>query len=192
MSFPWTRQTKVLGLLLTLLFVAVVGQSVFLLRISSKAAEVAKPLEDKAVAEPGKPDNQVQQPREDDWFDFGGTERDWLLGPFSDFGQRGFSPKVDVEEYREKYVVRVDVPGVKESEIRVTVKGQELTITGARDRSSEQSDQDNQVLRRERSTGRFERSIRLRQPVDADGLKADHENGVLTITLPKKLEKPKS
>lgn len=103
-------------------------------------------------------------------------------------GLRDFTPRVDVEEKSDHYVVVVDLPGTKESDVSITLEDQTLTISGTREFTNEKKDEsgNSQVLRRERRLGKFQRSVTFANPVDPSGMKSDFDGGVLTINIPKK------
>jgi HSP20 family molecular chaperone IbpA len=101
--------------------------------------------------------------------------------------KHAFSPRIDVSEKSDRFVVRVDLPGVKEPSVNVAVDDDRiLKISGAREEDVEKSDDKGHVVRQERRLGKFERTITLPAPVDAGKMKVDHTEGVLTIVLPKK------
>ena len=94
-------------------------------------------------------------------------------------------PSMDLTDAKDHYVVQMDMPGADKSKIKVNVEGRLLSVSGQRDTSNEIKNNDNQVVRSERSTAEFERTITLPSPVKADAVQADYNNGVLTINLPK-------
>ncbi len=96
-----------------------------------------------------------------------------------------FSPSMDLSETDENYVVQADVPGLDRSNISVEVKNRVLTISGERQETVEEQDSQGQFLRQERRIGHFQRSVALPGPVKEDQVKAEYEEGVLKITLPK-------
>lgn len=101
-----------------------------------------------------------------------------------------FSPNLDLQEKDDRFVARMDIPGADKNNLSVKLEDRELTVSGQISESSEKKD-GQQVLRKERRSGSFRRSILLPGPVEADKLEARYENGVLTITIPKaKEEKP--
>jgi HSP20 family protein len=101
-----------------------------------------------------------------------------------------WSPLVDIHETKDSYLLMVELPGVKQEDIQVSVEGDTLTLKGERKRETEVKE--DQYHRVERSYGRFERSIVLPSVVDAGRTKATYRDGVLEIQLPKKEEaKPK-
>lgn len=96
-----------------------------------------------------------------------------------------FTPAVDLEETKDAYIVKSDLPGLDKDKINLTVKENVLTIEGARQTSDETQDQKSGYYAQERSYGSFARSLSLPGPVDESKIVAEYKNGVLTITLPK-------
>lgn len=104
-----------------------------------------------------------------------GGENGWLTGELA--------PSIDVSETEKVVEVRVDLPGVKPNEIRVQLHQNVLTVSGER---KEDKEEKNRTYHRvERRVGRFSRSVTLPCAVNADEVVANHEGGILTITLPK-------
>lgn len=95
-------------------------------------------------------------------------------------------PRFDVIETDGAYRFEADLPGVKESDLEVTLDGRTLTIAGHRERA-QRAESDNQQIA-ERAWGRFSRSFRLPATVDADAIEANLAGGVLTVTVGKKPE----
>ena len=96
-------------------------------------------------------------------------------------------PSVDIAESKKAYRVSVEVPGVDEKDIDVTVQGDSLIISGEKKQESE--DDDDGFHRVERRYGSFRRILSLPTDTDADGIKARFKNGVLKITIPRTAEK---
>jgi HSP20 family protein len=111
------------------------------------------------------------------------------------FGETGetarvWAPALDISERKDAYVVTVEVPGVKQEDIDITLEDGLLTIAGERKQTQESSDE--QFHRVERRYGAFRRSITLPSQVQADAIEASYDNGVLEVLLPKAEEaKPK-
>ena len=104
--------------------------------------------------------------------------------------QVAWAPAIDVFEKGDKFVVKAEVPGMKEDDIHVSVEGDMLTIRGEKKTESEIKEED--YYRSEHSYGSFFRSVALPSTIDASKIEAEYENGVLEVTLPKKPEvKPK-
>lgn len=97
--------------------------------------------------------------------------------------ERGWMPAVDVYEKEDKFIVKADLPGMKDEDIDVSVVGDTLFIKGERKAETEIKDED--YYRCERTYGSFYRSIPLPSNVDADKIQANFEEGVLEVTLPK-------
>jgi HSP20 family protein len=104
--------------------------------------------------------------------------------------EAAWSPLVDVHETKDGLQLLVELPGVKQEDIQVSMVGDTLTLKGERKRETEVKE-DN-YHRIERSYGTFQRSIVLPSVVDPNRVKATYRDGVLEIQLPKKEEtKPK-
>ncbi|KMT05264.1 hypothetical protein BVRB_7g174030 [Beta vulgaris subsp. vulgaris] len=96
--------------------------------------------------------------------------------------------RVDWKETPESHVFKVDLPGLKKEEVKVEVEeGRILQISG--ERSKEQEEKNDKWHRIERSSGKFLRRFRLPENTKIDEVKANLENGVLTVTVPKVEEK---
>ena len=93
-----------------------------------------------------------------------------------------FTPVVDIDETPEEFLVRVDLPGIAQKDVKVSLMGDTLTIRG--ERKQENKDAGN-PLRAERVYGAFERSIALGAPVRGDQVRATYKDGVLEIHVPK-------
>ncbi len=101
-----------------------------------------------------------------------------------------WSPAIDVLEKEDKFVVKVELPGVKEEDVDVSVAGDMLTISGEKQAESEVKKKG--YYYSESSYGSFSRSITMPSTVDAGKFEASYDKGVLEITLPKAPEvKPK-
>ncbi len=102
-----------------------------------------------------------------------------------------WSPALDAFEDKDKYVVSLELPGMKREDISVTVHDGVLTVSG--ERKSEQDSKTGSVHRSERYYGKFTRSVSLPPTAKADKVAASYKDGVLQIELPKAEEaKPKS
>jgi len=98
-----------------------------------------------------------------------------------------FAPNVDVKETKDSYVLSADLPGVKESDVHVSVDGNVLTISGQRDEERRTDEEHYHAI--ERTYGSFKRSYELPETADRDGIKAELKNGVLTVQVGKRPEK---
>ncbi len=117
------------------------------------------------------------------------NDMDRLMDSFFGDSSRGsddetmLSPSLDVAETDKEFSVRVELPGVKEENIDVSVADQMLTIRGEKKEESEQNEKN--FHRSERRFGSFQRAVELPQNVDAEKVTADFNNGVLSIHIPK-------
>ena len=100
-------------------------------------------------------------------------------------------PAVDMYQTDDEIVVKAALPGIKADEVQINVTGEVLTLKGETRQENETKEKSYHI--REQRWGTFERSLVLPAEVVADKAKADFENGILTITLPKAEDvKPKS
>lgn len=99
-------------------------------------------------------------------------------------GMVGFQPSFDVMETEKSYVIKADVPGVKEKDLDISLHGNRLQISGTRQSEREEKTETFHAI--ERSHGNFVRSFVLPEEVDADKINADLKEGVLILTLPKR------
>jgi HSP20 family protein len=97
-----------------------------------------------------------------------------------------FLPTFEVKETAEAFVVRADLPGVKESELDISLHNGVLSISGAR-QAEERKDGESYYLY-ERQFGSFSRSFSLPETADGEKVDASLEGGVLTLTIGKKIE----
>ena len=119
---------------------------------------------------------------------------DAFTRPFSlmrDGGSNWSSLAIDMYQTDGEIVVKAAMPGIKADEVQIDVTGDVLTIKGEMKHEEETKEKAWHI--REHRWGAFERSLRLPTDVVADKAKADFDNGILTITLPKSEEvKPKT
>lgn len=94
-----------------------------------------------------------------------------------------WTPHLDVLETDDAYVLEMDVPGVSRDDIQINLHDGILSVSG--ERSSREVSENDNVLRVERHAGHFYRSFRLPKQISEKKIEARHENGVLTVTLPK-------
>jgi len=101
-----------------------------------------------------------------------------------------WAPAVDIYETEHELVAKADLPDVDPKDLDIRVENNILTIRG--ERMFEKKVNEENYLRVERSFGPFARSFTLANTVNTDAIKADYQNGVLTLTIPKREEaKPK-
>ena len=94
-----------------------------------------------------------------------------------------FMPPVDIEETDADFVVKADLPDVKKEEIKIRVQDGVLTIEG--ERRQEKEDKGKRFHKIEREYGRFVRRFALPTEIDAEKVRAEFRDGVLSVMLPK-------
>ncbi len=105
-----------------------------------------------------------------------------MLAPWS--GRDRFVPSFEVRETPDSYLFKADLPGVKEEDLDISVTGNRLTITGKRQEEERQEGETYYAV--ERSYGSFSRTFTLPEGCDLDHVKAELNQGVLTLVVPKK------
>jgi HSP20 family protein len=104
---------------------------------------------------------------------------------------RTWAPVLDIHETKDELVLSFELPGVTDKDVSLSITGDLLTLTG--ERAANRDVKDENVYRVERVYGKFERSVQLPMPVQADKVKATYRDGVLEVKLPKVEEvKPKA
>ena len=96
---------------------------------------------------------------------------------------RRWVPAMDLVENDNEYVLRADLPGISESDVKIELDDNVLRISG--ERKSEHEERKQGYYRIERSSGAFSRSLTLPEGVDADAVKATFDQGVLEVRVPK-------
>jgi len=101
-----------------------------------------------------------------------------------------WAPSVDIYETEHELVVKADLPEVDPKDLDIRVENNILTIRG--ERKFEKNVSEENYLRVERSYGSFARRFTLANTVNSEAIKADYQNGVLKLSIPKREEaKPK-
>lgn len=121
-------------------------------------------------------------------------EMNRLFGTFFDSGAastgdslRRWIPAMDLVETADRFVLRADLPGVNEDDVKIEFEDNVLTVSG--ERKAEHEEKGEGFYRIERSSGSFTRSLTLPEGVDADSIKATFNNGVLEVRIPKPEER---
>lgn len=100
--------------------------------------------------------------------------------------QAVWAPRVDLSETDDAYHIHLDVPGMTKEDLNINFHDGQLTVSGERKR--EESDEQHDYVRVERTYGSFYRSFRLPKQVDSEAIEAGYENGVLNLRVPKTAE----
>ena len=107
----------------------------------------------------------------------------WDRSTVSPESPGGFLPALDVHETKDSYHVTVDLPGLTQEEVKVTVVDNSLVIRG--EKKTEVQEESANYHRVERSYGHFERILQLVNQVDKNRVTASMKDGVLRIAIPK-------
>ena len=125
-----------------------------------------------------------------DWYPFR-TMRELLnWDPFREMGpmllarEPAFMPNFEVSENKDGYLFKADLPGMKESDLNISLTGNRLMIAGKREFSQEQKNDTYYIS--ECSYGEFSRSFTLPDGADTEHVKAELKDGVLHLEIPKK------
>jgi HSP20 family protein len=94
----------------------------------------------------------------------------------------GWTPAVDLYETADRFVLSIELPGLKRDQIKIELQHEILTVRGERGVQHEEGAQFHRV---ERGHGPFARSFSLPHPVDAEKVQAEFRDGVLTVVIPK-------
>ena len=101
-----------------------------------------------------------------------------------------WSPLTDISENKDQYLLKMDLPGVTKSDLKLSYEDGQLKISG--ERKQEKEDKDSKYHRIERTYGKYFRSFTLPKQIQAENIKAEFKDGQLTVTIPKSEEaKPK-
>lgn len=95
--------------------------------------------------------------------------------------------RMDVSETEKEYLVKAEIPGVQKDDIKVAINGNQVSLSAEIKDERDASAGNAGSLRNERYYGQLQRSFTLPQEVDDDQAQARYENGVLHLTLPKKV-----
>jgi HSP20 family protein len=106
-------------------------------------------------------------------------------------GQAAWAPALDVQEDKDNFRVRVELPGLKREDIEVSLDDGAVVISG--ERKTETVGEGTEVHRQERYYGKFSRALTLPSAIAGNKVTAAYKDGILTVTLPKAEEaKPKT
>ena len=119
--------------------------------------------------------------------------QNWLPGIFNDFfgnewiaKSNASAPALNIVETEKEYIVEIAAPGVTKDDFCVTVdKHDQLIVTVENRNNNEERDKKGKFLRREFSYAQCQQTLILPENVNKDDSRATHDNGVLTITIPK-------
>ncbi|MBM3324834.1 MAG: Hsp20/alpha crystallin family protein [Calditrichaeota bacterium] len=108
---------------------------------------------------------------------------DNIFGESAESDVVAWGPAVDIAENDDNYQIVAELPGIRMDEVKISLENNVLTIRG--EKRHEVTENKRNYRRIERCYGQFQRSFTLPSSVNAEEVKAEMDNGVLTITLPK-------
>ena len=108
---------------------------------------------------------------------------------FRELGRAAWTPQVEVFRRGDQLVIRCDLPGMRKEDVRVDLQHDQLVIQGQRTWENEEDREG--VMRSERHYGSFYRAIPLPEGVRAEDARANYKDGVLEISLPAPEERPR-
>ena len=126
----------------------------------------------------------------DDWFGFP------TFPEFRDIDRKLYGRhaaremKTDVHEHDDHYELHMDLPGFKKDELRLELENGYLTVSAAKGHDEEKKDKQGKVVRQERYAGSLQRSFYVGESLTEQDIGARYENGVLSLTIPKR-DQPK-
>ena len=97
--------------------------------------------------------------------------------------------RCDILEKDGSYLLDIELPGYRKEDIHIDLEDGYLTVSAARNTSSEEKDKQGNILRQERISGSCSRSFYVGEELTAEDIKAKYDNGELKIVLPKKDQK---
>lgn len=106
-----------------------------------------------------------------------------------DIHKMGWNVPVDIYHDADNIVLKAALPGVAKKDISVDLKGRVLTLKGTL--SSEAEVKEDNYYRKERASGKFERSFTMPGDVDPEKIQADYKDGILKITVPRPEDRKK-
>ncbi len=121
------------------------------------------------------------------WYDFDRFFSDFNAAPAA---APVSAPAIDAIQDGEGYILKMDIPGVPASDLQISVEGDTVQVSGERKTDTETKKEN--YVRRERTAGKFSRTVTLPYQVDNSKVEAKVKDGVLTLTLPKReADKPR-
>jgi HSP20 family protein len=101
-----------------------------------------------------------------------------------------FNPKIDISEDEKNIYLEAELPGVKKENMKIKLEDNKLTITGEKKNANE-NDKNKRFFNRERSFGSFKKAFTIQADVKQDNIRAEFENGVLSVTIEKLIPEKK-
>lgn len=97
--------------------------------------------------------------------------------------------RCDIRDEGDKFILEAELPGFQKEDIKIDLKGDNLTISAVHKMEREEKDEKGRYVRRERKYGSFRRSFDV-SGIDISKIDAEYTNGILALALPKRLPEP--
>ncbi|MDP2586602.1 MAG: Hsp20/alpha crystallin family protein [Candidatus Komeilibacteria bacterium] len=110
-------------------------------------------------------------------------EMDKMMSGLPNIQTGAFVPSLDIYQDKDNVIVETPLTGIKPEDVKISIENDVLTIEGRTEKKSEVEDKD--YWRKEVRAGSFHRSVALPVSVNGDNAKAQYEDGILKITIPK-------
>lgn len=98
------------------------------------------------------------------------------------YSQKTLQVDANIVSLPEKYIIEIELPGVKKEDIKITLEDEHLTVQGKKQRKSYENEK---LIQVERQQGDFKRIFKINEDIDSQNIKAKFEEGILYITLQK-------
>tara|TARA_B100001939_G_scaffold347241_1_gene368225 strand:- start:5097 stop:5597 length:501 start_codon:yes stop_codon:yes gene_type:complete len=131
------------------------------------------------------PFTHLRKEIDDIFSDYGRGWSNFFRRPMS-LSKFALNPQTDITESKEAFEISVELPGLDEKDVTLTLQDDVLILKGEKKEEKVEKEKDYHLT--ERSYGAFQRSFTLPPNVDADAIQADFHKGVMTIVLPKTAE----
>jgi HSP20 family protein len=129
----------------------------------------------------------------DNWFDQIRNDFEQLFwnpgGRYQELTEWSRAPAVDVVDHGDKYEMNVELPGINKEDINLEITPYGIELSANHEESTDEKGKN--WLRKERTTSSFYRCFDLPEELNTDDVNAEMQDGVLTVTLPKKKPTPK-
>lgn len=96
---------------------------------------------------------------------------------------RGISPRVDIEETEQAFILSAEMPGLDKDDVKITFKEGNISVSG--EKKDESNIKERHFHRQERNYGPFSRSFSIPGQIQAEKIEATFSNGILTVVMPK-------
>ena len=103
---------------------------------------------------------------------------------------RAYNMSTDVKEFEDHYELDMELPGFKKEDVKAELKNGYLTISAKHDESNDEKNEEGKFIRKERYYGECKRSFYVGNSMSKEDIKANFENGILKLNVPKTEAKP--